>query len=393
MFDPIFLRHELHRIPEIAYQEHQTKALIMKYLQELTSTRGVKELFEIIEFPESTGILVVYAAGAEDADYQLFRADMDALPSDEQTGCDFASGHEGMMHACGHDVHMAVLMGLIQRVWIMRPKCNLLFLFQPAEEGEGGAESILATGILQRHAISAAFALHVGSDMPVGTVSSKAGIFFGIPQEFDVKFIGKAAHVAFPEKGINALSSALDFFTSIRPAIEELKKTERVIFHVGKMTAGKIRNIIADECLLQGTHRTLNVQTKEKINELIRTHAALAADQSQAQVETKFLGSYDPVVNAATLVERLACYCKELDYEFIEAETVMTGEDFGFFTSIYPGLLFWLGSGSDQALHSQYFLPKDECINVGIDLMWALATGLTMQSVEFAANTAEACVR
>ena len=154
MFDPISLRHELHKIPEIAYQEHKTKALILKYLQALTSTRGVKELFEIIEFSQSNGILVVYAAGAEGDDFQLFRADMDALPSDEQTGCDFASEHEGMMHACGHDVHMAVLMGLIQRVWIMRPKCNLLFLFQPAEEGEGGAESILAEGILQRYPIS-----------------------------------------------------------------------------------------------------------------------------------------------------------------------------------------------------------------------------------------------
>ncbi|MDD3534075.1 MAG: M20/M25/M40 family metallo-hydrolase, partial [Candidatus Cloacimonetes bacterium] len=117
MFDPIFLRHELHKIPELAYQEHKTKALILKYLKEMTSSQGVKDLFEIIEFPDSTGILVVYAASTEDEDYQLFRADMDALPSDEKTGCDFASEHEGLMHACGHDVHMAVLLGLIQRVW------------------------------------------------------------------------------------------------------------------------------------------------------------------------------------------------------------------------------------------------------------------------------------
>ncbi|MCB5262802.1 MAG: M20 family metallopeptidase [Candidatus Cloacimonetes bacterium] len=389
MFDPIFLRHELHKIPEIAYQEHKTKALILKYLQELTSTRGVKDLFEIIEFPQSTGILVVYVGGTEADEFQLFRADMDALPTDEATGCDFASEHEGMMHACGHDVHMAVLLGLIQRVWIMRPKCNLLFLFQPAEEGEGGAESILATGILQRYSIAAAFALHVGSDLPVGTVSSKAGIFFGIPQEFDLKFIGKAAHVAFPEKGINALSCALDFFSGIQPELEELQKTERLIFHVGKMTAGKIRNIIADECLLQGTHRSLNSPTQQKINELIQSQAQLAADKSQAKVVLKLLGSYDPVINAAALVERLKDYCTGLGYEFSEAETVMTGEDFGFFTSIYPGLLFWLGSGCEEALHSKYFLPEDACINVGIDLMWALATGLTIQALELASNAAE----
>ncbi|MCB5254654.1 MAG: M20 family metallopeptidase [Candidatus Cloacimonadaceae bacterium] len=390
MFDPIFLRHELHKIPELAYQEHKTKALILKYLKEMTSSQGVKDLFEIIEFPDSTGILVVYAASTEDEDYQLFRADMDALPSDEKTGCDFASEHEGLMHACGHDVHMAVLLGLIQRVWIMRPKCNLLFLFQPAEEGHGGAQSILAEGILQRYPIAAAFALHVGSDLPVGTVSSKAGIFFGIPQEFDLKFIGKAAHLAFPEKGVNALACALDFFTGIEPALKELSVAERLIFHVGKMNAGKVRNIIADECLLQGTHRTLNVQTRQTINELIQSHAGLAADRFQAKAELKLLGTYDPVVNDAALLGRLKEHCAALEYKFIEAETVMTGEDFGFFTSLYPGLLFWLGSGCDQALHSECFLPDDGCINVGIDLMWALATGLNIQSVELASSQADA---
>lgn len=390
MFDPIFLRHELHKIPELAYQEHKTKALILKYLKEMTSSQGVKDLFEIIEFPDSTGILVVYAASTEDEDYQLFRADMDALPSDEKTGCDFASEHEGLMHACGHDVHMAVLLGLIQRVWIMRPKCNLLFLFQPAEEGHGGAQSILAEGILQRYPIAAAFALHVGSDLPVGTVSSKAGIFFGIPQEFDLKFIGKAAHLAFPEKGVNALACALDFFTGIEPALKELSVAERLIFHVGKMNAGKVRNIIADECLLQGTHRTLNVQTRQTINELIQSHAGLAADRFHAKAELKLLGTYDPVVNDAALLGRLKEHCAALEYKFIEAETVMTGEDFGFFTSLYPGLLFWLGSGCDQALHSECFLPDDGCINVGIDLMWALATGLNIQFVELASSQADA---
>ena len=390
MFDPIFLRHELHKIPELAYQEHKTKALILKYLKEMTSSQGVKDLFEIIEFPDSTGILVVYAASTEDEDYQLFRADMDALPSDEKTGCDFASEHEGLMHACGHDVHMAVLLGLIQRVWIMRPKCNLLFLFQPAEEGHGGAQSILAEGILQRYPIAAAFALHVGSDLPVGTVSSKAGIFFGIPQEFDLKFIGKAAHLAFPEKGVNALACALDFFTGIEPALKELSVAERLIFHVGKMNAGKVRNIIADECLLQGTHRTLNVQTRQTINGLIQSHAGLAADRFQAKAELKLLGTYDPVVNDAALLGRLKEHCAALEYKFIEAETVMTGEDFGFFTSLYPGLLFWLGSGCDQALHSECFLPDDGCINVGIDLMWALATGLNIQFVELASSQADA---
>jgi N-acetyldiaminopimelate deacetylase len=362
-------------VPELAFQEHETKALLMEYLLGLTSTCGVKELFKIHEFQHSPGILVIYTNAGDEA-YQLFRADMDALPSKEATACAFSSQHGNLMHACGHDVHMAVLMGLIQRVWIMRPQCNLLFLFQPAEEGRGGAQSILSEQVLQGYQISSAFALHVASEMPVGTLSSKAGIFFGIPQEFDLKFRGKAAHVAFPGKGINALECALDFMNGIKSEIMELQKVEPVIFHIGKMNAGRIRNIIADECTLEGTHRSLNKAAKERMNELIRVQAQRAANKLGAKVEVQLLGSYDPVVNDAQLVLKLQEYCQALSYHYVTAETVMTGEDFGFFTSLYPGLLFWLGSGSEHPLHSEFFLPSDACIKVGIDVFYALATGM-----------------
>jgi len=380
MFDPIYLRHALHQIPELAFKEIKTKALILSYLRELSTTRGVKELFEIIEFKKSTAILLVYSNKEEDSGYELFRADMDALPIDEASGSEHSSCHEGMMHACGHDVHMAVLMGLIQRVWIARPKKNLLFLFQPAEEGEGGAQSVLSEGILQTYDIRAAFALHVASDMPVGTISSKAGIFFGIPQEFDVRFLGKAAHVAFPEQGINAMQCGLDFMTAMQEDIALLAERERVILHVGKMNSGRIRNIIADDCLLQGTHRTLKKELRDELNCLIQKRAQTAAENLGAKAEVSILGSYDAVVNDEALLERLIKHAQDLSYSLIPAETVMTGEDFGFFTGLYPGLLFWLGSGSAYPLHSERFLPDDKCIEVGIDLMWTLASGMPVHN-------------
>ncbi len=378
MYDPIELRHALHRIPELAFREYKTQAFILKHLQELTQTHGVKELFEIVRFEHSTGILLVYNNAETDEAYQLFRADMDALPITEKSGAAYSSEHSGIMHACGHDVHMAVLLGLIQRVWITRPRQNLLFLFQPAEEGEGGAQSILSEGILQHYQIKSAYALHVAGDMPVGTVSSKAGTFFGIPQEFDVRFLGKAAHVAYPEKGVDALQCGINFINEIRKDIAKLPKAERVIFHVGKMNAGVIRNVIPDDCLLQGTHRSLNLQKRDQVNALIHRHAEQEAKRLGAKAEVGILGSYEPVVNDAELVERLKGYCKDLSYEFVPAGTVMAGEDFGFFTTLYPGLLFWLGSGSEHSLHSERFLPADESIPVGIDLMWALASGMTM---------------
>ncbi len=372
MFDPITLRHELHQIPEPSFQEFMTRDLLKAQLAELLFTSGVQDLFELHEFANSTGLLISFRGGAPELPFRLFRADMDALPSEEATQAPFTSKHPGMMHACGHDVHMAVLMGLIQRVWIKRPRQNLLFLFQPAEEGEGGALSVLAEGLIQQYNVEAVFALHVASSMPVGTISSKAGIFFGIPQEFDLRFFGKAAHVAFPEQGVNALACAVDFFSSIQADLQKLMDEERVIFHVGKMQAGRIRNIIADSCTLEGTHRSLNKSARESLNQLIDKHAGLCAEAIGATYELKLLNSYDPVVNNAVLVEELQRVCAQCRYTFTEAETVMTGEDFGFFTSIYPGLLFWLGSGNEHPLHSREFLPSDDCIKVGIDVFWAL---------------------
>ena len=374
----IELRKKLHQIPEIAFEEHHSSALLREQLNILVKNHLSPEAIRagsvaplVHGFENSSGFLVEYTCG--DGPYRMFRADMDALPVSEDTACDFKSQRPGMMHACGHDIHMSVLMGLIDRVLREQPRRNLLFLFQPAEEGKGGAESVLAEGILQQLHIEAVFALHVASGLPVGTVSSRPGIFFGIPQEFDVRFLGKSAHVAFPEQGIDALAPATDFIQMMREDIAELSRRHRVIFHIGKIEGGSIRNVIADQCILEGTHRSLVKEARDSMNRLIESNAHKAAVAYGAGYESDFLCSYDPVVNDAGLVSKLQSACGRLGYRFEEAAVAMTGEDFGFFTSIYPGLLFWLGSGCDQPLHSPRFLPAEECIEVGVNVMWALA--------------------
>lgn len=380
--DAVALRHKLHSIPELAFEEQQTKALLLENLAVL----NLDENWKIHQFSRSNGILVEYrgreveesrsrgvrGSRGQEGSFKLFRADMDALPSLEQTGCGFASQHSGFMHACGHDVHMAVLMGLIARVAKEKPCRNLLFLFQPAEEGKGGAQSILSEGLIQSYPVDSAIALHVASEMPVGTISSKPSIFFGIPQEFDVVFTGKAAHVAFPEKGINALSAGLDFMNRINCSIAELAKRERVLFNIGKVESGVIRNVIPAECRLEGTHRSLIPEMRDAMNDLIRDLSQQSASNLNAKASVDLLCSYDPVVNDPELVNELICACKKLGYGYLEAETAMTGEDFGFFTTLYPGLLFWLGSGCEYPLHSDRFLPSDECIAVGIDTLFTL---------------------
>ncbi len=358
------IRQDLHRIPELAFKEVKTRELLLKLLE---TTPGLV----IHPLAGSTGIVAEYSQGS--GPYLLFRADMDALPIRENTGVPFASEHEGMMHACGHDVHMTVLLGLINRVAEERPRRNLLFLFQPAEEGLGGAESVLAEGILQSYAISRAFALHVNGHLPVNTVSSKAGIFFAMTQEFDIRFIGQAAHAAFPENGRNALLGGLDFCRRIHQLISELQGSEQVVFNIGSFSSGSIRNIIPDTCLLQGTHRSLGRHVRELINTEIERLAAAVAAEHRLQYKFDLLCNYDPVVNDEALHKELISACDKLKVEYRESGTYMTGEDFGFYTSQYPGLLFWLGVGEQpHDLHSDKFLPDEKCIPVGISVMHQL---------------------
>jgi N-acetyldiaminopimelate deacetylase len=237
----------------------------------------------------------------------------------------------------------------------------------------GGAESILSEKQIQAFDIKAALALHVSGNLPLSTVSSKAGIFFAIPQEFDVEFTGKAAHAAFPDKGKNALQGGVEFLNRINPLISNLQKKAQVIFNIGVMSSGKIRNIIPDKCLLQGTHRTLNKVMRDKINAKIRQIAGKVAAELGLKSKVSLLCTYDPVVNDAWLYGELDNACRNLGVKFKESGTFMTGEDFGFFTSIYPGLLFWLGAGKQpHDLHSDKFLPDADCLGTGVDIFFQL---------------------
>ena len=372
MKDLYALRRSLHQNPELAFEEHKTAAILMEFLeQQMERHPQNSSFFKIHRFKNSLGILVEYSPVT--GPYKLFRADMDALPILEDTGCDFASLTSGRMHACGHDVHMTILMGLICRCLEHAPRQNLLFLFQPAEEGKGGALSILDEGVIQSYEVEAVIALHIASDLPVGTVASREGVFFGIPQEFDVKFSGKSVHVAFPEKGKDAIASAISFAQMMRRDIAQLAKEQRVIYHIGKIGGGSIRNVIAESCSLEGTHRSITRASRDRMNQLTIENARKAAALTGSTFQVDFLCSYDAVVNDASLVKQLRLACKATGVNYQQADIAMTGEDFGFFTTLYPGLLFWLGSDSPHPLHSPRFLPSFQSIDIGVAIMWQLA--------------------
>ena len=359
MFDLEYLyeiRKRLHRIPEIAFQEFKTQDLILKEFD------GIQDL-KLTRF-EPTGLLYEYAQG--EGEYILFRADMDALPIKEETSCDFQSIHEGFSHSCGHDIHLTILMGLMRYVIKNKIKKNFLFLFQPAEEGKGGAEHIIKTGVFEKYKIKAAYALHITGQYPTGSIGIKPGIIFGIPQEFDVELFGKSGHAATPQKGKDAFRAGMMYYQLINDKIyKQFPPQESIVFHIGKVISGSVRNSIPDYCRFEGTFRCLKKEIKESILDIMEKTARSLEDITETKIFIKKLCSYDPVINDDILTK---WFIDTLPKDIVvhNVETTMTGEDFGFFSSMFPSVLFWLGTDSDEDLHSNKFLPDEKSIDVGL---------------------------
>ncbi|OAA29184.1 hypothetical protein AT15_04120 [Kosmotoga arenicorallina S304] len=369
---PIELRHRLHMYPEGGHKEFKTKSILLQFIGDLNCEE--LKIYEILE----TAILVEYTSNAGKP-YALFRADMDALPIEEKTGVEFHSRHRGWMHACGHDVHMAVLYGLIQRVCKNLPDRNALFLFQPAEEGPGGAKPILETGIFEGYDISAAYALHVNAEFDLGTVASKEGVIFASPTEFEVVFRGKSAHGSTPYKGKDTILPAAQFVQSLYASLPMiLSKDAPHVLSIGKIAGGQRKNIIADYTELEGTYRVMRMSDKDKIDTLMARLVKELSDFWGIDGSLNFLAHYPTVVNSKKLVEKLKAVARKSGLKFIKCEPKLTGEDFGFFSHKYPSLLYWLGCGTEgmrHDLHTPEFLPSDEVIEEGIMCMYNLLSG------------------
>ena len=351
--DLIRVRHSLHEIPEIGFKEFKTQSYIMSLLDRLHVP---------YEKVSDTGILARWKKS--DGPFTLFRADMDALPVFEETGVEFKSKHEGFMHACGHDVHMTILIGLIERVVVANLKRNLLFLFQPAEEGGGGAERCMPA--LEQYDIKEAWALHVNDEFPEGTVYSRPGVLFASAFETDCTFTGRSAHVAFYREGRDAIEGAMDFLQRVYSA----ERGDSVL-RFGLIEGGRVRNVVADSCTLYGTVRTRAYELSEKaICELEELGRDVASSRG-LEFKQKIGSKYPQVQVDKDLYEKL---CGLVDVNPVDMKYV--GEDFGVIALKYPSVLFWLGTGREErhGLHNSKFLPQDSVIEKGIEIFWKVAS-------------------
>ncbi len=352
---PIELRHELHSNPELAFNEYKTQSILIESLESL----NLKPI--IIA---KTG-LIFHIEKDKTKPSILYRADMDALPLTEKTGCDFSSTN-GNMHACGHDIHMAVMYGVIKEIVEKDIPGNYVFIFQPAEETIGGAKYVIDE-MRERYKIKYATALHVTDEYKLGEFASTERTLFACAMEITVKFKGLSAHIAQKHRGIDALKHAVEFLNEFyHSSIDNNEYGKRVLAGFGKMFAGNVRNAIADYSEVQGSIRgeTLEIvlQTFEKISQIVQKY--------NGTIEKGSL--YPPVVNNDKLVQKFHDFVSKSGLKFINCGMKYTGEDFGFFTMKYPSLMFWAGVRTNDVqygLHNPKFLPSDDVIPFLVDFM------------------------
>lgn len=366
------LRDCFHKNPELSFCEHKTADIILEYIQGKMAGKNEFRVFR----PFKTSIVLEYKNGG-DKKFKIFRADMDALPVKESDENPVVSLNAGSMHACGHDVHMTVLCGLIARTTANMPEENILFVFQPGEEGAGGAKGMIDSGCFDKYSVSAAYAFHVTDDHNVGEVASNDNILFAIPKEVNIEFSGKSAHAAFPEKGNDALASAATFLCDIEHKTRKtINPTDIFLAHFGKISSGSARNIVSDEALIEGTLRAFSSEVMNKGMKVIEDCAELCAKKFGCSAQVKTLGEYVEVRNTPELFEKLKMICKKKDMKCIYKNGELVGEDFGYFTKKFSGIMFWVGSNElgnmPESLHSEKFFPSYSAIETGLEVMWEL---------------------
>lgn len=363
----IQIRRHLHEIPELALQEKETHDYLLKVIKNL------KQDHLTIVVPQTlpTAILVL-VKGSNPKKTIGYRTDIDALPVQEKTGLSFTSKHSGIMHACGHDIHMTVALGLLSYFSENQPKDNLLFFFQPAEESESGGKQAYEKGLFQGEFKPDEFyGLHDNPELPAGSIGCRMGTLFAGTTEINIDVIGKSGHAAFPQNANDTVVAAANLIMQIQTIISRsIDPIQSGVITLGKVNAGVIRNVIAGHTRIEGTIRGLTQKMILQIDRRLQDVCDGIAHSYNVEVNLELnQGGYWPVENDPKITKNFISYMKKNPkVNFIETEPKMTGEDFGFLLAKFPGTMFWLGVGDPSSqLHSSTLNPDEKSIQSGID--------------------------
>ena len=374
----ISIRRHLHRHPELSFKEVETSAFICSRLEEW----GIDYRKDIVK----TGI-VAEIQGSGSGRTIAFRADMDALPITEKSGLEYTSENEGVMHACGHDVHTSSLLGMIRILSDLRDsfRGKILFVFQPGEERiPGGAKLMLEEKVFGEEEPELIIAQHVFPDLPAGTVGFREGIYMASSDEIFINVKGKGGHAALPDILVDPVLIAAHIIVTLQQIVSRNNKPGLpTVLSFGKIDAPGSVNVIPDGVRIEGTFRTMDEEWRQAVHQKIKAISSMIAESMGGEAEVEIRGGYPLLVNNPVLTRKLKSYA----IEFIGEENVkeldirMTAEDFAYFAQKYPASLFRLGSSTPgmagSGLHTSTFYVDESAIKTSIGLMAWMALNLT----------------
>lgn len=365
-------RRHLHQHPEVAFQEHETSRFVADRLESM----GVEEIRTGINGTGVTGLV----KGKPGGKVVLVRADMDALPILEENDVDYRSATDGVMHACGHDAHTAILLAVTRVLMERRDQFTgtVKVLFQPAEEQfPGGANGMIAEGVLEDPHVDEVFGLHMANDQPVGKIIVGAGPVMAAADSFSIRLQGQGGHAAYPAENIDPVVIGSQIVVALQTLVaREVDPTKSSVVSTCIFKAGDAFNVIPDVAELGGTVRTFDPEVRDLLEQRIDELASGVGAAMRAKVDVEYRRGYPPTVNDAAAVEIVRSAATEVVGvdNVVQAEPKMGAEDFSYFLENRPGAFFFVGSkNDDRGLNWGHHHPKfdidEESLGVGIQTM------------------------
>ena len=352
----VAIRRELHQCPEIGRCEHKTTDIIISYLEKW----GIS-----YERLVDTGV-VATVKGVKEGVTTALRADIDALRIKENTDLPFKSQNDGFMHACGHDIHTASLLGAAKIISENKSELSgeVRFIFQPDEEGDGGAERLIAKGAME--GVDRVFGLHVRPEMKAGTLAVRYGKFYAASDIFEIDVIGKSGHCAEPHKNIDAIVIGAQIITALQTLVSRnVSPLDSAVLTIGTANGGTFRNTVAGEFSITGVTRSLGQEMRMYLRSRIKETAEGIAKAMGGEAVVRIIESYPGIVNedsSAGYIEKTARDILGDSNVSVLSEPFMTTEDFGYYLDKAKGCFYHIGCESDYPLHSDRFCPDEKAI-------------------------------
>ena len=369
----VAFRRDIHAHPELGFQEHRTASRIADALRAIG--------LEVHTGIGGTGLVGVLRHGSSDRKLAL-RSDMDALPIQEDSGLAYASGTAGIMHACGHDGHIAMLLGAATHLARTRRfDGTAIFVFQPAEEGLGGARRMIADGLFDRWPADQVYALHNRPDLPAGTAATRAGPIMAAADRFEIGVAGKGGHAAMPHQTPDAILAAADLVTQLNTIVaRRIPPMESAVLSVTQIKGGHAHNVLPAAVQIMGTVRSFNPDVQDVIESAVRQIAEGVARASGTRITVLYDRYYPATINdphcATHALDAARCACPHAE---LAPAPAFTSEDFAFMLQAKKGAYLWLGQaqgGERVPLHHPRYDFNDEIIASGVGWYATLAETL-----------------